>query len=92
MDRSPRPKRLVPVVLQVFRRSKIGRREDDRQISRWKGVCGDKGRWKTNLINKILNANASWNDSRVSPVVRQTLLHWACEVTEAEVVAASKKR
>ena len=81
---------------QWYCRYFVGRRlddgEDDRQISRWKGVCGDKGRWKTNLINKILNANASWNDSRVSPVVRQTLLHWACEVTEAEVVAASKKR
>jgi hypothetical protein len=66
--------------------------EDDRQISRWKGVCGNKGRWKANLINKILNANASWDDARVSPVVRQTLLHWGCEVTEAEVMAFSRKR
>jgi hypothetical protein len=66
--------------------------EDDRQISRWKGVCGEKGRWKTNLINKIINANASWDDSRISPVVRQTLLHWACEVRESEVLALAKKR
>ncbi len=66
--------------------------EDDRQIMRWKGVCGEKGRWKTNLTNKILNANASWDDARVSPVVRQTLLHWACEVTETDVMTASRKR
>lgn len=80
---------------QWYSRFFCGRRldgEDDRQISRWKGVCGEKGRWKTNLINKILNANASWDDSRVSPVVRQTLLHWAYEVTEADVIAASRKR
>eukprot|EP00039_Didymoeca_costata_P013340 m.201520 g.201520 ORF g.201520 m.201520 type:complete len:141 (-) comp15745_c0_seq5:245-667(-) len=33
-----------------------GRRSDDdgRQISRWMKVCGDKGRWKQNLIGKCL--------------------------------------
>ena len=71
-----------------------GRRidDDDRQISRWKGVCGEKGRWKTNLINKIIDANATHDDSRVSPVVRQTLLHWACEIVEEEVLALAKRR
>lgn len=48
--------------------------EDERQISRWKGVCGDKGRWKRNLINKIVDNNASWDDSSVSPV-RIGLVH-----------------
>lgn len=77
---------------QWYCRFFIGRRcdDDDRQISRWKGVCGAKGRWKTNLINKIIAANATFDDARVSPVVRQTLLHWACEVTESEVLKAAK--
>ena len=77
---------------QWYCRFYVGRRcdDDDRQISRWKGVCGAKGRWKTNLINKIIAANASFDDARVSPVVRQTLLHWACEVTESEVLKAAK--
>jgi len=74
----------------------LGRRlkdgEDDRQISRWKGVCGDKGRWKRNLINKIIDRNARFDDSIVSPVVRQTLLHWAYEVTPEDVTRVSKTR
>lgn len=33
-----------------------GRRTEDdaRQISRWKGVVGDKGRWVRALVNKII--------------------------------------
>lgn len=37
------------------RRSK----DDERQISRWKGVVGDKGRWVRALVNKILRQAAS---------------------------------
>ena len=36
----------------------MGRRlsggEDERQMGRWKGVCGDTGRWRQNLIAKCL--------------------------------------
>jgi len=55
-----------------------GRRswDDARQISRWAKVCGDKGRWRTNLIAKVVAAGAAFDDAKVSPVVRQTLLHW----------------
>ncbi len=33
-----------------------GRRgnDDERQIGRWKGVCGEKGRWKRSLVNKVV--------------------------------------
>jgi hypothetical protein len=48
------------------------------------GVAGDKGRWKSNLIGKCLREGAAWDDVTVSPVVRQTLLHWAYELTEAD--------
>ncbi|KAI7843744.1 hypothetical protein COHA_002642 [Chlorella ohadii] len=63
-----------------------GRRsaDDARQISRWKGVVGDKGRWMRALCNKIVAANKRWDDASVSPVIRQTLLHWAFELTEDE--------
>ena len=67
-------------------------REDDaRQISRWNGVAGAKGRWKTNLCKKCVYANKSWNDVTVSPVVRQTMLHWAYEITENDVHAVIKR-
>ncbi|CAL1164123.1 unnamed protein product, partial [Cladocopium goreaui] len=60
-----------------------GRRTDDdaRQIKRWLKVCGPSGRWKANLIAKCVKANRSYNDPKVSPVVRQSLLHWAYELT-----------
>ncbi|GAB4819510.1 hypothetical protein N2152v2_006556 [Parachlorella kessleri] len=63
-----------------------GRRteDDDRQISRWKGVVGDKGRWVRALVNKVLRSNKRYDDTSVSPVIRQTLLHWAFELTEGE--------
>lgn len=69
-----------------------GRRSDDdaRQISRWSGVTGPKGRWKRTLMNKIVAANAAWDDGTISPVIRQTLLHWAYEVTEQEVAEHAK--
>lgn len=63
-----------------------GRRSDDdvRQISRWRGVVGDKGRWVRALVNKIVRSNKRCDDATVSPVIRQTLLHWAFELTQAE--------
>lgn len=56
-----------------------GRRspDDERQISRWSGVCGPKGRWKNRLINNIKKKNTTKNDYSVSPVIRQLLQHWA---------------
>lgn len=74
---------------QWYCRFYLGRRtqDDARQIGRWSGVAGVKGRWKRTLLNKIVAANVRWDDGDVSPVVRQTLLHWAYEVTQQEVEA-----
>ena len=70
-----------------------GRRteDDERQIGRWKGVVGERGRWKRALVKKIVTANKRFDDGAVSPVIRQTLLHWAHELTEADfnVIRAS---
>lgn len=72
---------------QWYCRFYTGRRtlDDARQISRWVGVAGSKGRWKTNLCKKCVHANKRFDDQSVSPVVRQTLLHWAYEITEQDV-------
>ena len=62
----------------LFRRTE----DDTRQIRRWKNCCGPKGRWKVNLIGKIARAGAAYDNDAVSPVVRQTLQHWAYRLTE----------
>jgi hypothetical protein len=59
-----------------------GRRhsDDDRQIHRWKGVCGVNGRWRNRIYNRILETN-DWN---ISPRIQQTLLHWGYKVNEID--------
>jgi hypothetical protein len=64
----------------------LGRRcnDDARQVSRWTKCAGEAGRWKRNLIAKCVRAGKSYDDFSVSPVVRQTLMHWAYELTEKD--------
>ena len=47
--------------------------------------AGAKGRWKRFLLNKIVAADAHVDDVSISPVVRQTLLHWAYEVNQEDI-------
>lgn len=70
-----------------------GRRcEDDvRQVQRWAKCAGPKGRFRSQLCNKILAANTSADDPSISPVIRQTLLHWGLEITE-DVLEKHRKR
>jgi len=72
-----------------------GRRssDDQRQISRWMKSAGSKGRFRSQLCNKILlspKPNAI-NDFTISPVIRQTLLHWGIEITP-HVLEQHRKR
>lgn len=71
----------------------LGRRcdDDERQIGRWLACAGPTGRWKNNLIAKCVAAGKAHNDASVAPVVRQTLLHWAYELTEEDYLAYAKK-
>ena len=55
--------------------------EDERQIKRWLNFCGPKGRFKRSLINKIKAKGAKYNDHTISPVIRQSLQHWAYAIT-----------
>ncbi len=63
-----------------------GRRcdDDERQMSRWLKSAGPTGRFRSQLCNKILAQGgvAKVNDVKISPVIRQTLLHWGLEITE----------
>jgi len=70
-----------------------GRRteDDERQIGRWSKCAGEKGRWKNNLISKIVKSGCGWDNYNISPVVRQTLLHWAYDLTEEDFNKNSKK-
>lgn len=36
---------------------------------------------RSQLCNKIAAAGASHDDKTISPVIRQTLLHWGLEIT-----------
>lgn len=78
---------------QWYCRFYSGRRtsDDARQISRWAGVAGIKGRFRSQLCNKIIAANTTCDDRTISPVIRQTLLHWGLEITE-DVLNKHKKR
>lgn len=73
----------------------LGRRcsDDARQISRALGVMGPTGRWRRNLINKILARGAvdkAVADKKVAPKVRQLLQHWGYEVALEDVKSHSK--
>eukprot|EP00923_Selenidium_pygospionis_P037170 GHVN01065126.1.p1 GENE.GHVN01065126.1~~GHVN01065126.1.p1 ORF type:complete len:459 (+),score=135.27 GHVN01065126.1:1672-3048(+) len=71
-----------------------GRRcsDDKRQISRWMKGAGPRGRFRAQLLNKCIAADTSFDDVRVSPVIRQTLLHWGLQVTEQMLAQQKRKK
>lgn len=74
---------------QWYCRFFLGRRssDDERQVDRWAKGQGPKGRWRIQLMNKVLTARTTFDDAKVSPVMRQVLLHWAYELTSADMEA-----
>lgn len=61
-----------------------GRRtpDDERQIKRWIGIAGEKGRFRGWLLSKIKKkylggSGKGYDDYSISPAIRQTLQHWA---------------
>jgi hypothetical protein len=70
-----------------------GRRcsDDARQVQRWLNCAGPKGRFRSQLCNKILAAGKSCSDASISPVIRQTLFHWGLIITD-DVLDKHKKR
>jgi hypothetical protein len=43
------------------------------------------------LSTQIFKSGAKFDDPKISPVVRQTLLHWAYELTEKDYLQRAKK-
>jgi len=73
---------------QWYCRFYMGRRTDDdeRQIKRWLALAGPKGRFKNRLVNMIKNKkDAKYDDESISPVIRQTLLHWGYQITPGDI-------
>ncbi|XP_074625444.1 uncharacterized protein LOC141883760 [Acropora palmata] len=71
----------------------LGRRteDDSRQVDRWKKCAGDKGRWRNNLITKVVRSGCAYDNFGVSPVVRQTLQHWGYRLTKKDFDTYAKK-
>ncbi|XP_069468465.1 uncharacterized protein [Ambystoma mexicanum] len=70
-----------------------GRRtlDDLRQIGRWDRCTGKTGRWRGNLISKIVQSGCAYDNKAVSPVVRQTLQHWGYRLTPEDFEQGAKK-
>ena len=79
---------------QWYCRFYMGRRtnDDKRQIDRWLKITGPKGRFRTNLMNKIIKSGKSYNDKSVSPVIRQVLQHWGYKLTYNDYKKEVKRR
>ena len=71
-----------------------GRRtpDDKRQIKRWMGIAGKKGRFRKWLVTLVVKKNGKWNDYTISPKIRQTLQHWGYKLTKADFNHEIKSR
>lgn len=78
---------------QWYCRFFLGRRstDDDRQIDRWEKGQGPTGRWRTRFCNELIKAGAKYDNVKVSPVIRQTMLHWAYSLTEEDLKRHTEK-
>lgn len=64
-----------------------GRRcpDDERQIKRWVQTAGPNSRFRKRLINMIKAKGTKFDDESVSPAIRQTLQHWAYQITSKDL-------
>ena len=79
---------------QWYCRFFCGRRtaDDARQIQRWAACASPRGRWRNQLCGAVARASKRWDDTAVSPVIRQTLLHWGYELSEADYDAWRREK
>ena len=65
-----------------------GRRsvDDERQIERWKKLAGPNGRFRKWLVTQIMKKGnkIDWDNSKISPAIRQTLQHWGYKLTKVD--------
>ena len=68
-----------------FTNGRRHKKEDKRQIDRWKKFASrDQGRFRKNLVTKILKNNGNFNDETISPKIRQGLQHWGYQLTKKD--------
>lgn len=66
--------------------------DDERQIKRWIGIAGSRGRFRKWLVTMILKKNGKWDDQSISPKIRQTLQHWGYHLTYNDFENEKKER
>ena len=74
----------------------LGKRspDDERQIMRWRNLTGDRGRFLRYLVTMIMKKGTKndWNNSKISPKIRQVLQHWGYQLTEKDFLKELKRR
>lgn len=72
----------------------LGKRgpDDERQISRWKKLAGQNGRFTRFLVTQIIKKNTKYDDESVSPKIRQVLQHWGYYITKEDFDYEIKRR
>lgn len=75
-----------------FYEGRRNKREDLRQIKRWKNLAGKNGRFRKMLVTLILKKNSTWDDFNISPKIRQTLQHWGYQLTKEDFISESNNR
>lgn len=58
--------------------------DDERQIKRWVNITSNKGRFRLMLSRLIYENGGKWNDEKLYPKMRQTLLHWCYILTKED--------
>ena len=66
--------------------------DDERQIKRWQGLAGPRGRFMRFLVTKILQKKSKYNDESISPKIRQVLQHWGYVLTKEDFDNEIKRR
>ena len=61
--------------------------DDARQIKRWKGLAGPKGRFRNMLLNMLRRKKRPYDDVTISPKIRQTLQHWAYKIRKQDLTS-----
>lgn len=79
--------------VQWYCRFYLGRRTDDdeRQIKRWFGVAGPKGRFKNQLLRRLVEDRKTEDTGVVSPKISQTLQHWGYQITPEDIISFSHR-
>ena len=61
---------------------------------RWRNLTGDRGRFLRYLVTMIMKKGTKndWNNSKISPKIRQVLQHWGYQLTEKDFLKELKRR